>query len=258
MKQFVARLTNRPFAPSSKPRAGRGERVYAVGDVHGRFDLLLQLLIAIECDDKQRAPRKKKLIFLGDLIDRGPESARVVSWLHQVQRTSKRLVVLMGNHEAALLDSMEGDGRSQEMWLEHGGSTTLACYGIAPPQPGESPESFAERLQQGIPADLADWLRDLPLTSSSGSYFFCHAGVRPGIRLSRQTAQDLLGIRSSFLESDCDHGAVIVHGHSICGEKVEFSHNRINVDTGAFSSGVLSAVGLQDTEQWVISTAASN
>jgi serine/threonine protein phosphatase 1 len=180
-----------------------------------------------------------------------------MSWLHGVHRKSKRLVVLMGNHEAALLDSMEGDGRSQEMWLEHGGLATLACYGIAPPQSGESSESFAERLQQGIPAYLSNWLRELPLTFSSGSYFFCHAGVRPGIRLSRQRAQDLLGIRSDFLESNSSFGAVIVHGHSIC-ETVEFFHNRINVDTGAFSSGVLSAVGLQDTEQWVLSTAASN
>jgi serine/threonine protein phosphatase 1 len=140
------------------------------------------------------------------------------------------------------------------MWLQHGGAATLLGFGITPPGEEESGESFAYRLRKGVPSEIADWLSGLPLSAQSGSYFFCHAGIRPGIPLHKQKAHDLLWIRDDFLESNVNHGAVIVHGHSICGTAVEIRHNRINVDTGAYQTGILSAVALEGQQRWVIST----
>ena len=235
-------------------RPATGERIYVIGDVHGEMDLLIDLLNRIEQDDLLREPRKKRLVFLGDLIDRGPDSLGVLSLLYSAQKETKRLIVLMGNHESALLESMDGNEAAQQMWLRYGGRETLASFGIDPPDDEEDPQSFAQRLRTAIPGDLVDWLQDLPLYYRSGSYFFCHAGVRPGTPLARQKPEDLLWIREEFLESPADHGAVVVHGHSICGDAVEFATNRINVDTGAYASGILSAVGLEGADRWVIST----
>jgi serine/threonine protein phosphatase 1 len=219
--------------------------------------LLQKLLMAIEQDDVARkAVTKKRLIFLGDLIDRGAGSAQVVSLLIEAQRVSSELVVLMGNHEAAFLESIDGNAAAQRLWLEHGGSATLHSYGIETLREEETPEQFARRLQASIPHEIIDWLEKLPMTARSGDYFFCHAGVRPGTALNRQKPQDLLWIRHEFLDDRTDHGAVIVHGHSICGPEVEFHPNRINVDTGAYSTGILSAIGLEDEERWVISVRA--
>jgi serine/threonine protein phosphatase 1 len=226
-----------------------------IGDVHGHLDLLQDLLVMIERDDVARGPaRLKRLIFLGDLIDRGPSSAEVVSLLLDAQRVTKQLVVLLGNHEAALLESMDGDGLAQQLWLDHGGHSTLQSFQIDPPREEETPDQVAARLRKGIPGEVAAWLEELPLFARSGSYFFCHAGVRPGVPLGRQKPRDLLWIRNEFLTSEADHGAVVVHGHSICGHEVEFRSNRINVDTGAYQTGVLSALGLEDSERWVLST----
>lgn len=254
---IFARLRRSPQALlAAQPRTASGERIYAVGDVHGRFDLLLELLDQIEQDDRLREPRRKRLIFLGDLIDRGPHSQEVASLLSSAQRSAKRLVVLMGNHEAALLDSLSGDEHAQRMWLEHGGLATLQSFGIDAPEPDEDADVFAERLRRGLPAQMIKWLKKLPLSVRSGSYFFCHAGVRPGVKLAQQSPDDLLWIRKNFLDSKAQHGAIIVHGHSVAAD-VEILHNRINIDTGAYESGILSAVGLQDAEQWVISTSSS-
>jgi serine/threonine protein phosphatase 1 len=242
---------------AGQPSTSPGERVYVIGDVHGEMGLLQKLLVAIEQDDVARkAVTKKRLIFLGDLIDRGAGSAQVVSLLVEAQRVSSELVVLMGNHEAAFLESIDGNAAAQRLWLEHGGSATLHSYGIETLREEESPEQFARRLRASIPHEIIDWLGELPMTARSGDYFFCHAGVRPGTALNRQKPQDLLWIRHEFLDDQRDHGAVIVHGHSICGPEVEFHPNRINVDTGAYSTGILSALGLEDEERWVISVRA--
>jgi serine/threonine protein phosphatase 1 len=160
----------------------------------------------------------------------------------------------MGNHEAALLESLEGDERAQRIWLEHGGEATLESFGIAPPSCDESSDAFADRLKQSLSPATIRWLRKLPYSTQSGSYYFCHAGVRPGVKLEEQNPDDLLWIRQEFLDSEDHFGAVVVHGHSICGEAIEIKHNRISVDTGAYNSGILSAIGLQDSERWVLAT----
>jgi serine/threonine protein phosphatase 1 len=220
------------------------------------MDLLRDLVRAIQRDYHARAKRKTKLIFLGDLIDRGPSSKEVLGFARSVQLTHD-VTFLMGNHEAALLASLDGDEHSQHLWLEHGGLATLRSFDIAPPQAGESAEHFGRRLSDSIPADTIVWIRQMPLFARSGSYFFCHAGVRPGTPLAEQAEDDLLWIRKDFINSTSSHGAIIVHGHTICGDEVEILQNRINVDTGAYESGILSAIGLEDVDHWVLATPGS-
>jgi serine/threonine protein phosphatase 1 len=231
-----------------------GERVYAVGDVHGRYDLLERLLKQIERDHLARGPARTRLIFLGDLIDRGPASKAVVGALRAAQAASRQVIVLKGNHEDILLHCLEGDAGAQRAWLKHGGAATLRSYGLDPPAEGESAGDFAARLEERLTPDVVAWIRGLPLKAQSGGFFFCHAGVRPGVALNRQDSDDLVWIRDEFLDCVDDHGAVIVHGHSICGTEPASFHNRICVDTAAYMSGVLTAVGLEGTERWFIST----
>lgn len=240
------------------PSTAPGERVYAVGDVHGRYDLLERLLKLIERDHLARPPSAKtRLIFLGDLIDRGPASKAVVGALRAAQAASRQVVVLRGNHEDILLHCLDGDPGAQRAWLKHGGAATLQSYGVDPPGDDESPGDFAARLEERLTPDVVAWIRGLPLKAQSGGFFFCHAGVRPGVPLHRQDEDDLVWIREEFLDCADDHGAVIVHGHSICGTEPASFHNRICVDTAAYMSGVLTAVGLEGTERWFISTGAA-
>ncbi|TIX51242.1 metallophosphoesterase family protein [Alteraurantiacibacter aquimixticola] len=234
------------------PRAGTGERVYAIGDVHGSIELLNRLMAKIREDHAKRKRMPMRLIVLGDFLDRGDNSAEVLQKLRLLDQASDRVCVLLGNHESALLDCTEGNAEAQEEWLRYGGDTTLRSFDIAPPKSGESAEAFALRVTKGIGEENLDWLRDRPLSARSGDYFFCHAGVRPYIPLHRQSADDLLTIRDEFLESEVDHGAVIVHGHSIVNDGAEIRHNRINVDSGAYQTGKLTAVGLEGTAQWLV------
>lgn len=194
-----------------------------------------------------------RLLILGDFIDRGLQSAEVAAFLRRQQLRTKRLTILKGNHEAALLDCLDGDAAAQRAWIEYGGRQSLQSFGIAPPEAGESAESFAARLRAGLGAELLEWLEALPLFATSGDYFFCHAGVRPHIPLHRQDPDDLLTIRHDFLESKRNHGAVIVHGHS-GGERVQYRKNRICIDTTVYESGRLSALGLEGNRKWTITS----
>lgn len=235
--------------PSTDP----GDRIYVIGDIHGRYDLLRRLLDRIgEHSAALPAPRALHIVCLGDLVDRGPDSARVVEFLHGLQQETDQLVVLMGNHEEAFVRSVEGDTRTMEKWLAVGGAETLSSYGARLPAPGDDLRRYARYLQSALPQRQMRWLRDLPLFAESGDYFFCHAGVRPGIALARQTRSDLLWIRDDFIDDERDHGAVIVHGHTITRE-VTFRANRIGLDTGAYRSGVLSALYLEDDRREVVS-----
>lgn len=229
------------------------ERMIAIGDIHGRFDLLRALIGAIE-DHVQGLPeRPGRVIILGDFIDRGPASRQVVSLLRIVMRRyGEAVAVLQGNHEASLLAAARGDPDAQEMWLRHGGDATLESYGIDPPRQGESAHAFGARIADGVGLDVLDWIDQLPLSVHHAPFFFCHAGVRPGRTLSRQSEDDLLWIRDEFVASRRDHGAIVVHGHSISDE-VDVAHNRIGVDTGAYKTGVLSAVVLDPGGNWAIS-----
>ncbi|MEP9401769.1 metallophosphoesterase family protein [Sphingomonas sp. VNH70] len=238
------------------PSTDSGERIYAVGDIHGRYDLLRQMIDRIgEHSATLPPPRSLHIVFIGDLIDRGRQSAQVLEFLHDLQTRSDRVIVLLGNHEEAMLRALDGDVATLRGWMGVGGRETLESFGIAPLEEGEDVRDFLRRMRAAIPRRWVQWLQRLPLTARSGDYFFCHAGIRPGVPLRRQAREDLLWIRDDFLEDERAHGAVIVHGHSI-EPSVQLRANRIGIDTGAYRTGVLSAVYLEGERSEVLSVRA--
>ena len=229
------------------------ERIYAIGDIHGEFDLFIDLLDKINCDNKSFAAAQTVILLLGDLIDRGPKSRQVLQLLQQFHTKDSGLVVLLGNHEELLLESARGNETAQRAWLRNGGRQTLESYGIAVEKFTRSdPFERASSLVSTLGGDTLAWLTSRPLTYRSGDYYFCHAGIRPGVELSKQSKRDLLAIGSDFLSSDADHGAMIVHGHTEVAS-VECHFNHIAIDTAAYRTGKLSALGLQGSRRWQIS-----
>ncbi len=204
---------------------------------------------------KLPAPQSLHLIFVGDLIDRGRDSAQVVEFLYDLQTRSDRVIVLLGNHEEAMLRALGGDMATLRGWLNVGGRDTLRSFGIDPPDPDDDLRDFLRRARAAIPRQWVQWMQRLPLTAQSGDYFFCHAGIRPGVPLRRQVREDLLWIRDDFLYDDSEHGAVIVHGHSI-EPTVQIRANRIGIDTGAYRTGRLSAVYLEGGRSEVLTVGA--
>lgn len=237
------------------PSTDSGERIYAIGDIHGRFDLLRLMLEKIEAHSSALPPTASLyVVFLGDLIDRGPQSAEVLAMLYDLQRKTDHVVVLLGNHEEAMLQALDGDMDALRAWLGVGGRDTLKSFGIAPRHPDEDRRAYLQRARTAVPREWTAWLRKLPLSVQSGDYYFVHAGVRPGIPLNRQDRTDMLWIREDFLDDTRDHGAVIVHGHSITPE-TDIRPNRICVDTGAYRTGMLSAIYLEgDKREVIVST----
>lgn len=239
-----------------KPRTEDGERIYAIGDVHGCYDEMIELLDLIAQDDAKRAGvAKKTILFLGDLIDRGPDSAKVVDYLVDLVEDYDNIFVLMGNHEQAFLEIARGRVELVDDWLRMGGRRTLRSYGIDPDWAARNGAALPMRMQEEIPRRHLKWLSRLPFCARSASYFFCHAGVRPGVPLKDQKQHDLLWIREDFISHKGGHEAVIVHGHNIEPD-VLISPARIGVDTGAYKTGRLSAVMLEGTAVHTISTAA--
>lgn len=234
------------------PSTDSGDRIYAIGDIHGRYDLL-QLLIARIGEHSAGLPPARSLyvVLIGDIVDRGPQSAEVLAMLYDLQRKNSRVIVLLGNHEEAMLQALDGDTDALRRWLAVGGDKTLASFGIAPLQPEDDPRDYMNSARRTIPRQWLAWLRQLPLSVQSGDYYFVHAGVRPGVALARQVRDDMLWIRGEFLRSERDFGAVIVHGHSISAE-VDIRPNRIGIDTGAYRSGVLSAIYLEGEKKDVV------
>ena len=239
---------------AGEPSVPPGYRVYAVGDVHGRLDLLDDALSRIEADIDSRARAQNIIVFLGDLIDRGPSSAQVIERVRTYRRPAVRTVFLSGNHEEVLLRLLRGESRFLRDWLSFGGAQCARSYGISSTalkrmDPGQA----VEVLRQKIPGHDQAFLESFVDTFRIGSYLFVHAGVRPGVPLSDQTQADLRWIRRPFLENDDDHGFVVVHGHTIA-EQVDVRANRIGLDTGAYRSGVLTAMGLEGRERWFLQT----
>lgn len=234
----------------------KGERIYAIGDIHGRYDLLRRLLRQIKAHHSSlpRAERVR-IIVLGDFVDRGPDSARVLKLLLRISRRTDIVVCLLGNHEDLMLDALAGMERAQSAWLRLGGDATLQSFGITLDILGALDSRAAAALMRAAVTQPAiDWMRTRPLMIRSGDYIFCHAGLRPGTPIWQQTREDLLWIRGEFLESsDPFEGAVVVHGHSISTE-VEQLENRIGIDTGAYRTGVLTALYLEGLERTIIST----
>lgn len=249
------RFLRAPKSPASRRRTAPGDRIYAIGDIHGRYDLLRDLLRKIE--DHQRGlpePENLHVVLLGDVVDRGPDSAAVLHFLHDWSKHTQGQFMLLGNHEELMLKVHAGEQRLLAPWLRVGGRETLESFGLAPPAPEEDHDPrFMEEIFETLPHDLMDFVRSWPLTVSSGDYYFCHAGIRPGVSLDKQARSDLIWIRQEFLASARDHGATIVHGHTI-SPSAEVLPNRIGIDTGAYRTGVLTALYLEGAEQDCLST----
>lgn len=237
------------------PAVPANTRVYAVGDIHGRSDLLRSLhrLIA---EDAARAPEDEKIvIYLGDYIDRGLDSRGVLDLLIDKTPEGVTPIHLKGNHEATLLRFLD-DPSVGEAWIAFGGAETLYSYGVARATFASDRRALDKarlRLIENFPARHRAFLEGLKPTHRIGDYLFVHAGIRPGVPLDEQDEDDLLWIREEFLRSTVDYGCVVVHGHSIRRE-VEFRPNRIDVDTGAFASGVLTALVLAGSRRELLQT----
>jgi serine/threonine protein phosphatase 1 len=229
-------------------------RAYVVGDIHGRLDLLEALLGKIHGDIEQRAPLKNLLVFVGDLIDRGPQSAEVVERLRTYSHPGVEPVFLLGNHEEVLLRILDGDTSLIASWLNFGGVQCMKSYGVAPGQLAAAKESEAVAIiRAAVPQEHVEFISSFIDSCRFGDYLFVHAGIRPGVDLQEQRQTDLRWIREAFLLDDTDHGFVVVHGHTISPE-VEERANRIGIDTGAFATGVLTALGIEGPDRWYLDT----
>jgi serine/threonine protein phosphatase 1 len=229
-------------------------RVYAIGDIHGRRDLLDGLLARIEQDSAAQPVEHELIVFVGDYIDRGPQSREVIDRLLAPMPRAMEPVFLLGNHERLLIDTLRS-AETLSLWLPNGGQATLKSYGIdlldMANRPAGSPaESW---LEQAIPETHRAFLKGLQLYKEIGDYLFVHAGVRPGVPLAEQSNHDLLWIRAEFLDYDGDFGRFVVHGHTAHHEP-DVRANRIGIDTGAVKSGKLTALRLEGADRRFIQT----
>ena len=237
-------------APSGKA----GARAYAVGDVHGCLALLEDLLAKIETDLAERPVGEAYLIFVGDLIDRGPDSAGVIERLRRYEPRGLRTIFLMGNHEEYLLRILSGERGKLDSWLTYGGKECVESYGLSSEQLIVLPEGEAlALLRRTVPESHRRFIESFADTFRFGDYLFVHAGIRPGLALEEQSRADLRWIREPFLDDSGEHGFVVVHGHTIV-DAVEERPNRIGIDTGAYRSGVLTALVVEGTERRFIAT----
>lgn len=235
-------------------------RLYAIGDIHGRLDLLRALHEQI-ADDRQARPHEGSdtIVYLGDYVDRGPASREVIDCLLDDVLPGFDAVHLMGNHEEAMLRFLD-DVEAGPAWVSFGGEATLLSYGVrrAPTMIGRQRfEDMRRQFAAKLPERHVAFLRSLRLSFAAGDYFFVHAGVRPGIAIAAQERQDLLWIRTTFLSSDADHGKVVVHGHTP-NQAPEVRHNRIGIDTCAFATGVLTCLVLEGEERSFLTTGSAD
>jgi len=246
------------FELSSQRRRGpagpRGWRAYAIGDIHGRLDLLEDLLTKIHEELRRRPARKVLLVFVGDLIDRGPSSAQVIERLRTYRHGRVQTIFLLGNHEEVLLRILAGETELITKWRWFGGSQCLESYGVASEQlAGRDEREMLDIVRRAIPKEHQDFLGSFADTCRFGDYLFVHAGIRPGIEIEQQRQTDLRWIREPFLLDDTDHGFVVVHGHTISTE-VELRPNRIGIDTGAYRTGILTALAIEGSRTWRLDT----
>jgi serine/threonine protein phosphatase 1 len=229
--------------PWRYPAGPEGLGVYAIGDIHGRDDLLAALIEAIRAD-AAGCPRNL-LVCLGDYVDRGPASAAVIERLSRFEAEGFTLVPLRGNHEHLMLQFL-ADPDEGGPWLANGAAATLASYGV--PVGSGWPERFRyeplrDALARNLPTHHRRFLDTLAAYHAVGDYLFVHAGIRPGVPLDRQDAQDLIWIRGAFLNATGGFGPLVVHGHTIAAEP-QLRQNRIGIDTGAFMTGRLTALAI--------------
>jgi serine/threonine protein phosphatase 1 len=254
---LIGRLFRRKS--SEAPPSTGGRLVYAIGDVHGRLDALQPLLRDIAADALVSRPSERPLlVFLGDYVDRGPDSRGVVDQvLALIKDGGFEVAALKGNHEDALLQFL-GDTAIAVAWMENGGGATLISYGVEPAalrMDAEGWDGVRDAFEAALPAEHQRFYESLQTMRIVGDYAFVHAGVRPGVPLEAQAEEDLLWIRYEFLESPGPFGKVIVHGHTPSLEPQMLRH-RLGLDTGAYFTGVLTAVRLHGEDQRLIQARA--
>lgn len=240
------------------PSVPDGTIVWAIGDIHGRLDLLVPLVEAIMADAAASAAERKVVIFLGDYIDRGPESRGVIEYLTTLPISrGVEWRFLKGNHEETMLRFLE-DPAIGSRWCEYGGDAALESYGLRAPYLKHRADVWgpvAADLAHRIPASHLEWLESLELCVTLGDYCFVHAGLRPGLAISEQSEADMLWIRDSFLQSQEAFEKVVVHGHTPT-KAVYSDHRRIGVDTKAYASDVLTALRLERDGKSLMRTCA--
>ena len=241
-------------APASPPRVPDDVRVYAIGDIHGRADLFADLIARIAADHAQRPEKRPILILLGDLIDRGADSAGVVARAVDIAARPDETHVLAGNHEELMLRALDGDGEATRLFCRVGGRETMLSYGVTPDAYDRAEfDDIAQMIRNHVPHDHLAFLRGMEDLVEIGDYAFVHAGIRPGVPLARQKPAHLRWIRGEFLEHRDPHPRFIVHGHTI-SDTVDERPNRVGIDTGAYASGRLTAIALEDDRRWFITT----
>lgn len=254
MLSDIIRKFQKPKQPHVVPYVPGDHRIYCIGDIHGRADLLKQLHKNIQTDAKNHKG-KNIIVYVGDYIDRGEQSCEVIDILLSHPLKDFDHVFLRGNHERAMLDFIDYPGAAAA-WLTFGGREALNSYGIpldhipSMQHVGE----LAHKLDEALPDAHRHFLIETCMDSwQCGSYYFVHAGIRPGVPLEEQTQEDKLWIRDEFLGSTISHGAIVVHGHSIT-QVPEILPNRIGIDTGAYATGVLTCLVLEGRKQRLLQT----
>ena len=252
MLKFRRRQAACPPIPLASPALPEGRRVYAIGDVHGRLDLLQPAIEAVRADLAAAPVERAFLVFLGDLIDRGPASNGVLELLRTADWAGITPVFLLGNHEEAMLAAYDGDLGALRNWVGFGGAETAESYGVPPVLLlREDWRGYWQAVRAAVPPEHIAFLRGFYDQFALGDYLFVHAGVRPGVAIDRQDPRDLRWIRDEFLLCPDHHGKVIVHGHTVA-DAPELLANRIGIDTGAYRTGRLTTLRLEGEEQRIL------
>jgi serine/threonine protein phosphatase 1 len=236
------RLPSATDAPSIAASTPADTRIYAVGDIHGRADLLIETIARIDDDLRRRPIEHAVEVYLGDYIDRGPDSKTVIDLL-AVRLVENRAVCLRGNHEALMEDFLR-DPANFRHWQHLGGMQTLASYGVYPRSRSETEIDLHRRFVSAFPRAHQLFLQCLHYSFCCGDFLFVHAGIRPNIPREQQDIKDLLWIRHEFLNSEQDHGKLVVHGHTPVPYP-DIRHNRVNIDTGAWHTGTLTCIAIE-------------
>lgn len=253
----LKRATPEPGETAPIASIANGAVLYAIGDIHGRADLLKELHSAIESDAESRQSVRKIVVYLGDYTCRGPDSYGVVEMLCSDPLPGFERVFIRGNHEDIICRFLDGDLSWGAHWLKYGGIEALEAYGVFA-KPCEENEvhrlaAMRDNLAAALPENHEQFLRDTVFSHREGDYIFVHAGIKPGIPFEQNDPNTFMWIRREFLGSDVNHGGVVVHGHTI-SDIPEVRHNRIGIDTGAYRSGTLTCLVLEGNQQWFLQT----
>ena len=252
----LSKLFRRETARQTAPCVPAGERYYVVGDIHGRLDLFEALVGAIEEDEATAPAAMAHVVLLGDLIDRGPDSAGVIKRARK-WRKKRQVRIIAGNHEEMFLESFR-DAEVLRHFLKHGGRETILSYGLSPKDYRKLTfKELFERLPQIVPQEDRDFVAGFEDMIVAGDYVFVHAGIDPKLPLEQQRRSDLLWIRERFLRHEGPLPKIVVHGHTIFDE-IEDRRHRIGIDTGAFRSGMLTALVLEGAQRRSIQAIAKD